>query len=543
MIYLRFLLLSVVHVSLYAQSADPAASTEQSQLFKIGFEFQESHHMCPWAIEAPEIQSIPIFSVCQGDRVLWDLTIDWQDLEFVTMPITNNELDILKITMCSIQIACNALVELNEKANSNADVTFKKWVNYFAKLLQGHDDPTIKRLSIKQHPIYSLSLGSFKFPAPYGSRFNFEFQPQVTIQHHLESSINLCLGLLVEDITYQEDRGVIEVEKSGILKYFVQNNPLFSTENVHADSVSFQKRTTPQEGFLFLHMITCIDLTREKRPEVVPCGDLNISCSTEQTQTMCLLHFGGGQVNAKSSVNFLSRRPFSSMWRDIETNQSYAIFLTEKVKKEFLDALTTKFDQINYGEIFFTEEGKRMDLRQCDFAQQLQDPNIQFLLGQGTLSLEFIRTVDPYFLLNYFAQVVKSVSDQKFTQRCVFDKTTKTLKLIKTVHDILSPPHLTSEKDSMGAFKDDSKLDLKYGQAIVEFRGISNIPESAIKRINKLVNLEDDTAMKNNFLSQDFSLDVNIKTKRELKNEQYDLQTQAEGLFLYITALLTGRLS
>jgi hypothetical protein len=23
----------------------------------MGFEFQESHHMCPWAIEEPEIQS------------------------------------------------------------------------------------------------------------------------------------------------------------------------------------------------------------------------------------------------------------------------------------------------------------------------------------------------------------------------------------------------------------------------------------------------------------------------------------------------------
>ena len=95
----------------------------------------------------------------------------------------------------------------------------------------------------------------------------------------------------------------------------------------------------------------------------------------------------------------------------------------------------------------------------------------------------------------------------------------------------------------MGAFKDDLQHDKKYGEAIVEFRGISDIPESVLKRIAKLVECEDEPEMKNNFLSQDFSLDVKSKVKRKFKNDQYDLQTQAEGLFLYITALLTGRLS
>lgn len=441
MIYLRFLLLSVVHVSLYAQSADPAASTEQSQLFKIGFEFQESHHMCPWAIEAPEIQSIPIFSVCQGDRVLWDLTIDWQDLEFVTMPITNNELDILKITMCSIQIACNALVELNEKAKHNFAITFHKWITSFSeKLKNNYTSLGISAPTIKVHNINAFCCGSFCFPVGYGERFDFKFKPQVTIQHHLMDSINLCLGLFINGINYGKDVGVVDTTDNAFPRYlndFILNTNLF-TKKEKPREVYFPVKTDPKFGFLFLHMLTCTDLAHDKPPEEVACGDLNINSSTYQTRTMCLLHFGTGQVNAKSSVNFLSRRPFSSMWRDIATDLSYASFLSNTVTSAFLDDLTTKFDQMNYGEIFFTDAGERMDLTQCEFAPRFEDPNIQALLQNGILSLEFIRAVDPAFLQNYFAQVVKSVSNPEQTKRCVFDKKTKTLNKKRAANDLLS---------------------------------------------------------------------------------------------------------
>lgn len=541
-IYLIVILFITISFFHHAHAAATSSASTLS-LFKIGFEFQESHHMCPWAVEVPEIQSKPIFSVCQNNRVLWDITIDWQDLEFVTMPIANHEMNILDITMISIQIACDALVELNERASSPVDVTFKKWVNYLEKLLQSHDNQAIKRLSIKQNLICSLSLGSFKFPAPYGSKFNFKFQPQVTVQHHLESSINLCLGLFVEDITYLKNRVVIEVEKSGILKDFITNTLLVSKENGHEDSVIFQKHTTPQEGFLFLHMITCIDLSGEKRPKEVPCGDLDISRSTEQTQTMCLLHFGSGQVNAKSSVNFLSRRPFSSMWKEIAQDKKYADFLKEKVSNNFLSTLAEKFEQVNYGEIFFTEEGERMNLAQCLFSRTFKDPNIQFILEQGILTLEFIRILRVSFLENYFENMVKSVSNPEQTRRCVFDKETKTLRTTAVTHDLLSPPHLSSEKDSMGAFKDDSKHDPDYGQAIVEFRGISNIPQSALEQITALAECDDEPEMNKRFLTRHFNFDSTDRESQFCKNERYDLQMQAKGLFLYIEKLINGEIT
>ena len=356
-----------------------AASSEDQHLFQIGFEFQECHHMCPWAIEEPEIQSTPIFSVALGQRVLWDLTIDWQDLEFVTKPVTNSELNILKIIMQSIQIACDVLVGLNEKATSTHCVTFGKWIDEFSKQLAADKNEAISSLSTTTHSVKPFSLGSFKFPVYPQKRFNFIFQPQVTIHHHLEDSINLCMGLFVEGIKYDKSQGHIDIEKSNAkyLNPFIKMaHSLFKPKD--QKTFCFPKKSAREIGFIFLHMMTCIDLSHEKKPREVDCGGLNFKTATGQTKDMCLLHFGGGQVNAKSSVNFMSRRPFSLMWEAISQGRCYEDVLKGSVSKLFLDSLKSKFDQMNYGEIFFTDDGKRMDLTQCLFSSSpvLKDPNI-----------------------------------------------------------------------------------------------------------------------------------------------------------------------
>lgn len=526
------------------------SSTEpqkETHLFKIGFEFQESHHMCPWAVEEPEIQSTPIFSLCLEGRTLWDLTIDWQDLEFVTHPIKNHEITILRIIMRSMQIACDALVSLNERATHATAITFSKWIKRFEEDLKGKNaDHENLTLTIKKHDINSLSLGSFSFPVSYGSRFDFVFQPQVTIQHHLEDSISLCLGLFIEGVVYEGDKGRFDINKSNAkyLNNFIKHTTLFNKETPNNEGevslYSFLKKSSSLDGFLFLHMLTCIDLSQVKPPKEVACGDLDISKSTLQTRTMCLLHFASGQVNPKSSVNFMSRRPFSLMWQDIAHSQSYEDVLKEKVAQEFLNELRNKFEYINYGEIFFTEEGKRMDLTEYLFSTTFTDLNIHFLLRNGIISLEFVRMVYSDYVQNYFDEAVKSVSHPNEAQRCVFDKDQKTLKKVTIGHDLLSPPHLVSEKDSMGAYKDNSKIDRSYGEAVVEVRMIAGIPKSVLEKINRIVGCDYDNKMKGSFLSQDFSRDDNSKKKRDFQNDHYDLQTQAEGLFLYIKELING---
>jgi hypothetical protein len=118
-----FLFYSFLFCSSYAADAE-----ELQKLFKIGLELQESNHLCPWGIDEESVQNKPIFSVKKGDRHLWDITIDWNDLEFVTSPFSNLEEDLFDSAIESIHIACDTLSALSKEfKETNGSVTFKKW--------------------------------------------------------------------------------------------------------------------------------------------------------------------------------------------------------------------------------------------------------------------------------------------------------------------------------------------------------------------------------------------------------------------------------
>lgn len=120
---LRLLLLFVIGQILFI---NPSFGMEQDKKFKIGFEFQEANHLCSWAKDMIDIQKKPIFTVSKNGRKLWTLVIDWQDLEFVTEPFTNNEWSELEECIESIELACNILKILIEKYKK--EVSFKKWI-------------------------------------------------------------------------------------------------------------------------------------------------------------------------------------------------------------------------------------------------------------------------------------------------------------------------------------------------------------------------------------------------------------------------------
>ncbi len=58
--------------------------------FKLGFEFQESSHLCPWNTERNDIQNKSVFHVSKGETELWKLVIDTFDIEFVTEPFSSD---------------------------------------------------------------------------------------------------------------------------------------------------------------------------------------------------------------------------------------------------------------------------------------------------------------------------------------------------------------------------------------------------------------------------------------------------------------------
>jgi hypothetical protein len=109
---------------------------EPKKLFKIGLELQESNHLCPWGIDEEGVQNTPIFSVQKGSRHFWDITIDWQDLEFVTSPFSNLEEESFNSAIESIRIVCDTLSELNSESGMVGAVTFKKWRTRFQQKIK-----------------------------------------------------------------------------------------------------------------------------------------------------------------------------------------------------------------------------------------------------------------------------------------------------------------------------------------------------------------------------------------------------------------------
>ena len=66
--------------------------------FKLGFEFQESSSLYPWALNNNSVQKKSIFSFHLNERAkeLWHVEIDTNDIEFVTSPFLNTEQDDLE---------------------------------------------------------------------------------------------------------------------------------------------------------------------------------------------------------------------------------------------------------------------------------------------------------------------------------------------------------------------------------------------------------------------------------------------------------------
>ena len=96
---------------------------EAIKTFKMGFEFQ-TQPLCPWAQGIKKLKTEPIFRVKKKKRTLWDLTIDWNCLEFITTPFCNSESNLLKECMESMELSLDVLTNLNNANNLNNENNF-----------------------------------------------------------------------------------------------------------------------------------------------------------------------------------------------------------------------------------------------------------------------------------------------------------------------------------------------------------------------------------------------------------------------------------
>ena len=98
----------------------------------------------------------------------------------------------------------------------------------------------------------------------------------------------------------------------------------------------------------------------------------------------------------------------------------------------------------------------------------------------------YIKTTNLLSFINntkdYFDEVINSIASPN--TRYTIDADNTAVKKVVFPYDNLSPPWFLDLENSMGALKDDLTIEKRYGEAIVEVRGIKHVEDWFIKKVN-----------------------------------------------------------
>lgn len=315
----------------------------QQKPFKLGFEFQESSGLCPWASNNFNVQKKALFSLhsSKTNDKLWHVEIDTDDIEFVTRPFTHFERDELAEGIETIIASVNCL-----KENLTEDISFQTWMEALQLLFQGRIKCSEETLN---YPFWnSVNLGIKK---PSLETWIPSFSPQATIQHPLEDTIFLYFGLF----------GF----KSFTTMHFAHSIPyrnLFKEAHSEANAQKIEEVVVRRfkskfGGLMFLGALTLIGMAPVD-------GDVTDRELLKETKKMFKK---SKQVDPKLKLPIMSRRPFSEMISNIFPGMK---MLPQQFIQGFMGALEMSpliglpsyFHKANYAEQFFGEDGKALNL-------------------------------------------------------------------------------------------------------------------------------------------------------------------------------------
>lgn len=481
------------------------ASDNSDNLFKLGFEFQEGSHLCPWADGENRFQKKPIFTTYKNGKLLWEVVIDTCDIEFVSAPFSNHDETSIEDCIKSITLACDTLKDLNRNNTQFVgSLTFKKWINGEAVLVTSPpEEYTLKikglreklreqNIEITLDPLYFFI--EFNSITTKGTDWEPILQPQVTIQHKLESTIHLLLSLFCFGSEYQNDgvshtllstvyEQLVKAEQANGTSAGIRKNLLEALFSIKfkegsidhfptSSSITLPVKTRPIAGLLFLHTFTCLSLVSDSHADHSLSVDKTLGYFIESRQ-----------VDAKVSLGVLSRRPFSKMWEDIKNqyNDTFINLYQKRISSIKQEELNGKFALINYAEEYVDDDGKRQDLSHLVTLFTQPSYSLRLLLQHGIISMSMVRQMNlpnselqneiKQIFDDYYAVVIQSIDSVSDSFR--FNPKTSKIETEKRRVDALSPPFFLSHNDSMGSYK--SFIDSSYGEAILEIRDIKNV--------------------------------------------------------------------
>jgi len=613
-----------------APNINPSTSIP-SMPFKLGFEFQETHNLCPWAKNDYKVQKKPLFEVSLKGKLLWKLVLDGSDIEFVLEPFSCKEKELLEEAVKSVVSSCGELMKLfkNGKPSykiedistvlsyikpdskivdpigavlykSYGDAGFeewKKWIfvdknkdfyeqneelcsadlkNIFINKWESisskitlqtivtlawtknkdFSKPKPQCLGItfedwfeknKHHSVLDLrqctSIWDIIKDCPLIAVDELEFQPQATIQYPLEYSIPLWCSLF----EFEENQGFIPYLRS-----------LPSKDKINEYGI--KNYFTKEMGILFLHTINLIQM----------------NSSTEEDSNLLqqtIDRYNHGQVDAKGKTNLVSRRPYCHMFKDTHKKDQSTFYdyhqkhiieenkmFTQHSQKWF--SVPLFFKNTEYGEVFIDPINNRpkdlTDMLSSEFFYEdfltKNKYELNMLFKEGIITTTIIRNFKPEkvkvlngsdyseineipttIFENFYEETIRSVD--KPNKRYRFDLERKAIIKEDYEYDALSPPWILDLSDSMGFYKDETKIDKEYGEAIIEARMIKNVGIYFLEKI-----APDKESLKlSMFIKKKKGFFLNKISNNSLSEENYlensTLLMDATALFNFLSTL------
>lgn len=151
--------------------------------FRIGFEFQMNGKLCEWALDNKSLQKQPVFIISDGNNELCHVELDGPDIEFVTKHFSSNEKEQLIVCMKGIK----AVIDVTKsQLDFTPAMNFNDWLGFLSKIETVQIKTTPFFDTIKEQTIKKLNSNVSWEPS---------WQPQMTVQHPLQSTIALCKEL------------------------------------------------------------------------------------------------------------------------------------------------------------------------------------------------------------------------------------------------------------------------------------------------------------------------------------------------------------
>lgn len=551
-------LIKLICITLCLFIVNANGMAEPSMPFRVGFEFQMNGRLCEWALEDYNFQKKPIIKIETKEGIeLFHVELDGPDIEFVTKPFSNNQEHLLVACMGGIK----AIIDTTKRQlDLSPEINFEDWLVLLSQIdaIQIKTTPFLN--TIKTRTIKKLNIHAPWEPS---------WQPQMTVQHPLQSTIALCnslfpigdmQGLIKQSIptmisqntalagliflTAHEMVGMtrsyltplnqdhlVDLAIALTMYFHGQNlqgqNLLKLSINALSDPILIGLETNPKMRAFLNNALSEEDEFAQQLISAIPnIGNFSPIANNEKFMYKAILMRDtfesfktAHQSDAKRWTNFMSRRPFSHMFAEIVSENDLTVSDQESrsvVESDgfpnafnknigFSDQLPDGFYLANYAEQFFDIDKQPLDLRiLLDFF----DPTIKEssflsnLLKDGMISTTMFSLMD----LNKIVDNVTITEPAKILIRemLIPDYSTTVLNSIqhpqkrKILHivkegesitidanelldhdsilDLLSPPFLLDESDSMGQYRKgvfDEEYDPKrFGSAIVEFRNI-----------------------------------------------------------------------